>query len=102
MRLSSKTFSPNGDGFNDVLQIDYELLNLSSGTPALIQVYDLAGRRVAQIAGNDGGNSGLAQALWDGRNDQGALLTPGLYLLQLKVDADESEDRIHRPVALVY
>ena len=102
MRLSSKTFSPNGDGFNDVLQIDYELLNLSSGTPALIQVYDLAGRRVAQIAGNDGGNSGLAHALWDGRNDQGALLTPGLYLLQLKVDADESEDRIHRPVALVY
>ena len=101
LRLSSAVFSPNGDGAHDVLRIEYELLNLSGGTPALIQIYDLSGRQVGEVR-SDTQDSGLFRAEWDGRDQHGALLTPGLYVLQLKVEADKSEDRSQRLVSLVY
>ena len=102
MRLSSPVFSPNGDGVNDVVRIDYELLNLRGAAPVAIGAYDLAGRRVARLVGDEGGSSGLAHALWDGRNAQGLLVPPGLYSLQLEVEADSGAERSQLLVALVY
>ena len=102
MRLSSPIFSPNGDGINDVVHIEYELLNLSGGAPARIAVYDLSGRQVGEILGDDGGSSGLSQARWDGRDGGGALVAPGLYVLQLEIEADSGADRNQRLISLVY
>ena len=102
MRLSSPVFSPNGDGVNDVVRIDYELLNLRGAAPVAIGAYDLAGRRVARLVGDEGGSSGLAHTLWDGRNAQGLLVPPGLYSLQLEVEADSGAERSQLLVALVY
>jgi hypothetical protein len=101
MRLSPRAFSPNGDGVNDVVRIDYELLNLSGGTPTRIGVYDLSGRQVSTVF-SALRESGLFHAAWDGTNAQGTLVTPGLYLLQLEVEADRSQDRIQRLVSVVY
>ena len=101
MRLASRSFSPNGDQINDVLHIDYELLNLRGGTPTLIQIYDLAGRHIADLP-SQLRESGLFRSAWNGRDYSGALVDPGLYILQLKVLAVEREDRARRLVSVVY
>ena len=91
----------NGDQINDVLYVDYELLNLRSGTPTLIQIYDLVGRHIADLP-RQLRESGLFRSAWNGRDHAGALVDPGLYILQLKVVADEREDRARRLVSVVY
>ena len=101
VRLSSGVLTPNGDGANDIVDIEYEVLNLTQNTPADIEIYDLAGRRVAVInAGNP--SSGVYSALWDGSGPDGQLLVPGLYLLQLKIATDTHIHRVQRLLSLVY
>ena len=84
-------FTPNADGINDLLKVEYDLVNLVGGVPVALEVFNLAGVRVADIA-VDAGISGRFSATWDGRDDQARLLSPGLYLLKLEVEADEETD----------
>ena len=102
MRLSAPAFSPNGDGVNDRVRIEYELLNLSGAVPLTIRVCDLAGRRVAVLERGKSGQSGLDHAVWDGRDGRGALVPAGLYVLELQVEADSVAERRQRLVALAY
>ena len=43
-RLSAGAFTPNGDGVNGRLRLEFELLNLRGGAPLKVAFYDLAGR----------------------------------------------------------
>ena len=99
--LQVTPFSPNGDGINDVLQVEYELVNLASGVPVSLIVYDLAGRRVAEASAPPGG-SGRFPAVWDGTDDAGDLLPPGVYLLRLEVETDRHTDIAVATVPLIY
>ena len=94
-------FTPNADGINDLLTVEYDLVNLVGGAPVSLAVFDLAGARVADIAVN-AGTSGRFSATWDGRDEQARLLSPGLYLLRLEVEADEEPDAEVAALALVY
>ena len=94
-------FTPNADGINDLLTVEYDLVNLVGGAPVSLAVFDLAGTRVADIA-VDAGTSGRFSATWDGRDEQARLLSPGLYLLRLEVEADEQPDAEVAALALVY
>ena len=89
--LEVSAFTPNADGINDLLKVEYDLVNLAGGVPVALEVFNLAGVRVAEIA-VDAGISGRFSATWDGRDDQAGLLSPGLYLLKLEVEADEETD----------
>ena len=101
LRLSPPVLTPNGDGANDLVEIEYELVNLAGDVPVSIAVYDLSGRLVGEVV--DGrAASGLYQASWDGRSRQGTLLPPGLYLLELAVTSDNGEERAQRLVSLAY
>ena len=101
LRLSPPAFTPNGDGANDLLQIEYELVNLAGNFPVQIAVYDLSGRRVREVGGGRA-TSGLHRTSWDGRDLQGTPLPPGLYLLELAVTSDSGRERAQRLVSLVY
>ena len=96
-------FSPNGDNINDVLEIEYDLVNLSGAVPVELGVYNLAGERVAAIEIDATGtpDSGRFTATWDGR-DGDQLQPPGIYLIRLKVEADEETDIEVASVPLVY
>ena len=101
MRLSSTAFTPNGDRVNDLLQIEYELMNLRGAVPVSMAVYDLTGRQVGRVGLGSSAASGPSTVTWDGSGDRG-LLAPGLYLLQLEVETDAGSDRARRPVAIAY
>ncbi|MFT7693982.1 MAG: flagellar hook assembly protein FlgD, partial [Candidatus Latescibacterota bacterium] len=90
-----------GDGINDVVQIDYDLLNLVGAVPVKAEVYDLSGRSLGVVL-SDQMASGRFSAQWDGRDSSGKLLPPGLYLLRLSVEADKGEDARQAILSIVY
>lgn len=75
--LSSETFSPNNDGFNDVLQVSYLL---PQGAMLSARVFSLAGVEVKELADN-----ALAQPegalVWDGTSTEGQTLATGIYVI---------------------
>ncbi len=86
-------FSPNGDGVNDQLEVSYILLRALSQVPADLIVYDLAGRPVRNLQ-KSGALNGPQQVTWDGLDESGATVSPGLYILRLSIETDTgSEDR---------
>ncbi|MDZ4844445.1 MAG: lamin tail domain-containing protein [Chitinophagales bacterium] len=76
--LDPKTFSPNNDGYQDILNIHYQLDQ--PGYVATITVYDADGRKIREVASNrllDAEGS----ITWDGINDDGEKARIGIYIV---------------------
>ncbi|MBT4501849.1 MAG: hypothetical protein HOC74_29225 [Gemmatimonadetes bacterium] len=101
VRFGSSVLTPNGDGVNDGLEIEYDLLNLHGQVPVVIDLFDLSGRRVAEVYRGVAA-SGRFFVGWDGRNGSEELLPPGLYLLRLEVETDEGIDTRNQIISLAY
>ena len=101
LEVSPSVFPPNGDGINDVVQLNYTLVNLAALTPVAFNVYDLSGRRMCSIE-NTVNTSGQFTTLWDGRTVYGDYLSPGVYILELSVQTDQGTYRRHRLLSVVY
>ena len=99
--LSAPALTPNGDGVNDRLEIRYELMRLSQPIPVHLRVYCLDGRRVASFS-LASQISGAHQVTWDGRDEQGASLPPGIYLLELLLQSEFRTFRRFAPVGVVF
>ncbi|WMJ72556.1 lamin tail domain-containing protein [Cytophagaceae bacterium ABcell3] len=80
--VEPKSFSPNGDGYNDFTTINYALD--FSGAMANITIYDSHGRKVKELVKNAIlGKEGFFQ--WDGTNEQKAKVNTGYYLVYIEV-----------------
>ena len=101
VQLTSPVCTPNGDGVNDQVRIEYDLLNLTGATPVRIGLADLSGRKLRTIE-HTVRSSGRYAAVWDGRDDGGALLPPGVYLLHLEVATDRDSTPATRVLSLLY
>ena len=94
-------FSPNGDGINDVVEVGCDVLNLSGPSSVECWVYDVSGRRVGLVDESWLG-SGRYVGVWDGRDEGGALLPPGLYVVDLRVETDQGTTQRQAVISLVY
>ena len=94
-------FSPNGDGINDVVEIGCDVLNLSGSSSVVCWVYDVSGRRLGLVDASWLG-SGRYVGVWDGRDENGSLLPPGLYVVGLRVETDQGTTQRQAVVSLVY
>lgn len=99
--LSSGVLTPNGDGSNDELIVSYALFGLPEQVPVALEAYTLEGRLVARRVERTQG-SGVQQLRWDGRDDSGRALAPGLYLVRVAVEADASTAAHVQPVGIAY
>ena len=97
----TRLFTPNGDGTNDAFALSYALLKLVAEAAVTLEMYDLAGRRVRRAYEGMGSNGSYAVE-WDGTDDRGLLVLPGLYLYELQVEADEGAERHWGSVGVVY
>jgi hypothetical protein len=76
--LTPQVFSPDGDGFDDMLLISYSLPE--AGFIANIMVFDSRGRRVRRLAANMTlGTSGSIK--WDGSTDESKRAPIGAYVI---------------------
>ena len=101
LTFSPPVFSPNGDGINDELRVAYSLFRLSQAVPVVLAIYSLDGRRVASIEGGLQ-NAGPQTLRWDGRDETGRLLPPGLYLTTLDLRSEFATEPQLRPLGIAY
>ena len=78
--LSYKVFSPDDDGMQDILYIDYNLPE--PGFCATVIIYDMQGRPVRDLERNTLlGVSGRLS--WDGTRDNGKKVSVGMYIIYI-------------------
>ena len=96
--ISSKVFSPNEDGNNDVLLMMYSVPKL--GTTASIYIFNTAGEIVKQLANNHLlSTNGVYQ--WDGTTAKGEKAQNGYYLIRVEMlNSDGKNDVAEIPVVL--
>tara|TARA_B100000508_G_scaffold141097_1_gene147099 strand:+ start:210213 stop:212792 length:2580 start_codon:yes stop_codon:yes gene_type:complete len=97
--LSSNSFSPDGDGFQDALLITYEV-----NEPTLLgdlEIYDDKGRLVKTLLKNHllGANGTIK---WDGTNEEGKKASIGPHIIYFSVfNVNEASSNVTRKVVTV-
>ncbi len=76
--LSTSIFSPNNDGFDDVIQFHFS--NLKSGCVGNLTLYNERGIRVRRLVRNEYLSS-EGNYIWDGLSDNGEQLAIGIYIV---------------------
>lgn len=89
--LAQRTFSPDGDGFEDVLLLDYQTSR--SGYLASVRIFDATGRPVRELARNELLAS-EGRLKWDGSRDNGERARTGLYLLWIELFTPEGDRQV--------
>ena len=100
--ISPNPFTPNGDGINDQAEIRFDLGKLNQVRVIRVAIHDLGGRRVWQEMREGYGSPVF---VWDGCDDRGMKVPPGLYVCKVSVavDADEATfTAVTRVIAVAY
>lgn len=92
IEVEPATFTPNGDGINDLAVFSFAVLKVNVARRVVVYLYDLAGREVRSLAERRDMANGLYRFVWDGRDRRGDLVPPGLYLARIEVDGDARDD----------
>ena len=77
-----EAFSPNDDGYNDVLYINFKLNK--PGYVAKVRIFDAAGRQVKYLVKNQS-QSQEGQWIWDGKSENGRKMSIGVYIILVEV-----------------
>ena len=86
--------TPNGDGVNDEAQINFIVVQVEDNPN--VDIYDLTGSHLRTL---DLDVTGFA---WDGRDDAGAVLPPGVYICRIQMEADSGDQSVYRTISLAY
>ena len=65
-----------------------------------VLIHDVRGRRVRRLVEQRPASTGIYGMEWDGRDEQGAVVPPGVYLARVRVDTDTEGARIGRAEVL--
>jgi gliding motility-associated-like protein len=76
--MSGRVLTPNGDGIND--SVAFTLASTPLSTPRA-QVFDVRGRRIAELA-----SLSPEKLRWDGKDYSGRAVESGIYLVQITED----------------
>lgn len=91
-------FSPNNDGVDDVLNINYTFEN--GGNVANIEVYDAAGRMIKSIKQNEYlGTQGTYS--WDGRTEKGEKARVGHYVILFKIFNEAGDTEVYKATCVL-
>ena len=105
--VAPPVFTPNGDGSNDDATFVFTLAK-AEGAPVSVRVFSLDGSLVRELhtgplsARRYDGSSQSAPGRWDGTDDRGNVVPPGIYLYELLVEAGGGDERRMGTVGVVY
>ena len=86
--LEEETFSPNNDGHEDLLIINYQMP--TAGYTVTIDAYTRHGAHVCRVADNMLIDS-KGQVRWDGTTRDGAMVAAGLYVIVVRAANDDGD-----------
>ncbi len=99
VEIAPATFTPNGDGINDAVEISFMVFKAQNIQPR-VQIFDVAGRLVAQPAGSQ--RAGRWHFRWSGQTADGAWALPGMYLGRIDPGTASDSAAILRLLAVAY
>ncbi len=105
MEVVANPFTPNGDGINDAVKFVFPVFKMPGQASLILEVYALDGSLVHRRAQSVAHAAGVQEVSWDGRDRDGVLLPPGLYICRVgpEVDAESvGESTVATVVASVY
>ena len=97
-------FSPNGDGINDELEVNFSLMRVGVSAPVKVEIYDLSGRSVNRLS-DEAIDAGRHSVSWTGADRSGVTVSPGIYVLSVDLDVDSKSSKntsVSRLVHVVY
>lgn len=98
-------FTPDGDGQADELFVRFTVLKVKRPRRVRVELYDLEGKLVRVLYDRKGrsGNYGYeGEIRWDGRDERGDRVAPGVYVCRIRVDGDTGKKEAYRTVCMVY
>ncbi|NUN07698.1 MAG: gliding motility-associated C-terminal domain-containing protein [Ignavibacteriaceae bacterium] len=106
-------FTPNGDGRNDQTRIEFFLGNVGEPGNLIgkefrkisIKIFDLNGRMVKDLLESETKAYAFISdngVLWDGNDDNGRKVRPGVYLYQIHLDSDNGGETVTKTVVVAY
>ncbi len=98
--LSTDIFSPDNDGYQDILEISYQLPK--PNYTANIIIYDAKGRKIKRLAQNEllGTNGAIT---WNGLNELNEKVRPGVYIVLIEYfDLDGNVKHYKKNVVVAY
>lgn len=100
IRLEPRTFSPDGDGYDDLLWIYIQADE--AGVKAEVSIHTLTGHKVKQLTEGDLLSVGENSFRWDGTDSQGKRLPAGVYMVHVLLsEPHEGEVRQYRLLCAV-
>ena len=96
LSLHPSVLTPNGDDINDRLEIAFSVVLVGDDSPVRVQIRDLRGRRVWHAVEHKAVARGHYTVHWDGRDQAGNLVPPGLYVVEIDVAAETEQTGIAR------
>lgn len=111
VRARPPVLTPNGDDINDFTTIEFVLSKVDVPTRVSIRLFDLSGRLVRWLDPVDltageyaavPGSSDRAPGRWDGRDQAGRRVPPGLYLYHVQIDLDRGAEARSGVVSVAY
>ena len=88
LEIQPAVVTPNNDGVNDALTIDFTVRRLSGVRPVKVRLYDLGGRLVRRLDTQKPLVAGKYALAWAAEDQQGRVVPPGIYILRIDIDAD--------------
>jgi hypothetical protein len=112
IKVNPSVFSPNGDTRFDDTVVEFTLSRVSEPQNVQISILDLSGRLIRDLDAGllTGGQylrppRGVATnepGFWNGKDDEGNTVPPGIYLVRVKAVLEREEEVRVRPVAVAY
>ena len=85
--IAPNPFTPNGDGVNEETAISFSVFKITASRQVTVRIFTLGGHTVWEREQTI--ETGRVQINWPGEDKNGSKVAPGLYLCQLKLDADD-------------
>ena len=98
--IEPRILTPNADGVNDVLRVEFDLVNVLAPRSVGLRVFDMAGRLLQVL--EEQGLAGDGALVWDGGAQDGVRVPPGLYVAELRIDGDGGIQSRRRVISVAY
>lgn len=84
--IRPRVFRPERGGGT---RIEFDLSRIQVPVPVTVTIHDLSGRRVRTVVDHEPVTAGEISIPWDGFDDHGGVLVPGIYMCRIRVHAQE-------------